>query len=81
MKKFFLFCIKKYQKYISLDYGFFGKVFPNTRICRFSPSCSQYTFEAVEKYGAFKGSFLGVKRVFKCNPLSTPIAGTYDPVV
>jgi putative membrane protein insertion efficiency factor len=45
--------------------------------CRFTPSCSQYTYEAVERYGAFKGAFLGMKRIIRCNPFSK---GGFDPV-
>lgn len=36
--------------------------------CRFEPSCSQYTVEAVSEYGAFRGSFMGVRRILRCNP-------------
>ncbi len=45
--------------------------------CRFTPTCSEYTKEAISKYGIFKGIFLGTKRVLKCNPL---VKGGYDPV-
>ena len=45
--------------------------------CRFEPSCSHYTYESVEKHGVLKGSFLGLWRIIRCNPLSK---GGYDPV-
>ena len=45
--------------------------------CRFTPTCSQYALEAVEKYGAVKGGFLALRRILRCNPLCK---GGYDPV-
>lgn len=45
--------------------------------CRFIPTCSQYTYEAIQVHGVFKGSVLGMKRILKCHPFH-PIA--YDPV-
>lgn len=46
--------------------------------CRFNPTCSAYALEAIEKHGAFKGSWLAIKRVGKCHPLHK---GEYhDPV-
>jgi hypothetical protein len=45
--------------------------------CRFTPSCSTYAIEAVEKYGAIKGTWMGVKRILRCQPFSK---GGYDPV-
>lgn len=45
--------------------------------CRFTPTCSEYSREAVEKYGAMRGTWLGVKRILRCQPFSK---GGYDPV-
>lgn len=45
--------------------------------CRFTPTCSQYTYEAIERYGAVKGGWMGLKRLSRCNPLNP---GGYDPV-
>lgn len=68
MKKIILLLIKFYQKYISI---FLGKN------CRFYPTCSTYTYEAIERFGIIKGSFLGIKRIIKCHPFHP---GGYDPV-
>ena len=45
--------------------------------CRYTPTCSQYTLEAVEKYGVAKGLFMGFLRILRCNPFAK---GGYDPV-
>jgi len=68
MKRFALGMVRFYQVAISPS---------RLSSCRFIPSCSQYTFEAIEKYGAAKGVWLGVKRLARCHPLH---AGGYDPV-
>lgn len=70
MKRIVLFFLKKYKMYFS-KYGF----------CRFYPTCSEYTYDAVTTYGVFKGLFLGLKRIFKCNRFLTRVPGEYDPVV
>lgn len=45
--------------------------------CKHVPTCSEYTKEAIERYGAITGSLLGIKRILRCNPFSK---GGYDPV-
>ena len=78
MKKIVLWIIKTYQKTLSLDHGLLGRLFPNSSGCKFTPSCSEYTCESIEKHGVVKGLFMGSKRVVKCNPWAQ--AGQYDPV-
>lgn len=63
-----LMAIKTYQKYLS-------PLKPPT--CRFYPSCSQYYYDAIKKYGAARGSVLGMRRILKCHPFHP---GGYDPV-
>lgn len=69
MKKLMLALIRFYQTGIS----------PNTPPrCRFYPTCSQYAYEAINKYGAVKGSWLALRRLLRCNPF---YKGDYfDPV-
>lgn len=69
MKRVLLSMIRFYQKHIS-------PAFP--RRCRFIPTCSQYAYEAVEKYGFWKGGCLAVRRLLRCNPFNK--GDYYDPV-
>ena len=47
------------------------------RSCRYTPTCSQYSIDALKKYGAFKGGWMGLKRIASCNPWG---GSGYDPV-
>lgn len=68
MKYILMGIIKLYQLFISPLLG---------ANCRFIPTCSQYAMEALQKYGALKGSLLALKRISKCHPWHE---GGYDPV-
>lgn len=69
MKKLLIFLIKIYRKYIS----------PLKRrgVCIYIPTCSAYALEALDRYGAWKGSVMAVKRILRCHPFAK---GGYDPV-
>lgn len=71
MKKILILLLKLYKKTISPIIQFFGIH------CKFYPSCSEYTTQAIEKYGCFKGTYIGIKRLLKCHPFSK---GGYDPL-
>ncbi len=69
MKTLFLKMIRFYQRKIS-PY--------RTACCRFTPTCSAYALEAIEKYGAVKGGFMALKRLLRCHPFYK--GDFYDPV-
>ncbi|MFA6005393.1 MAG: membrane protein insertion efficiency factor YidD [Patescibacteria group bacterium] len=77
MKSFLLRVIIFYQKTQSLHLDILKRLLMVSDVCRFHPTCSQYTYQAIEKYGALKGSVLGLKRVMRCHPWNK---GGYDPV-
>ncbi|MBO4641041.1 MAG: membrane protein insertion efficiency factor YidD [Treponema sp.] len=68
LTKFFCFLICVYQKCIS-------PLFPPT--CRYTPTCSAYALEAIQKHGPGKGLILAIRRILRCNPFHE---GGYDPV-
>ncbi|NNK34358.1 MAG: membrane protein insertion efficiency factor YidD [Xanthomonadales bacterium] len=68
MSRFLQFLIRSYQVLLSPFLG---------NHCRFTPSCSTYAMEAIEKHGALKGGWLALKRIGRCHPLCD---GGYDPV-
>ena len=69
MKRILLSCIRFYQKHLSGLKGYSS--------CKFYPTCSKYSIEAIEKHGDLKGGILALWRVLRCNPFSK---GGYDPV-
>lgn len=76
MKWLALKLIRLYQHTLSPDHGPMKKMYPGG-FCRFHPTCSQYNYQAIEKYGFCKGSWLGFKRICRCNPWNK---GGEDPV-
>lgn len=68
MKWLALRLIRFYKRFIS-------PVLPSA--CRFEPTCSMYMYEAIEVYGVFRGTWLGIKRISRCHPFNP---GGYDPV-
>lgn len=71
MRRIFIYLIKGYQKFIS-------PVLKRGEInCKYYPSCSEYMKQAIEKYGCFKGIYLGIKRILRCHPFAK---GGYDPL-
>lgn len=70
MSKLAILLIKFYQNFIS-KYILVG------RNCRFHPTCSDYSIQAYNKYGFFKGTYLTINRILRCNPFND---GGYDPL-
>lgn len=68
MKRVLIWLVKGYRRFIS-------PLFPPA--CRYTPTCSQYALEAIEKYGALKGGWMAIKRILRCHPFHP---GGYDPV-
>ena len=70
MTKFLLLLIRFYQ--VSLS-----PVLNGPHVCRFVPRCSEYTYQAIAKYGILRGGYLGLSRIFRCHPLHS---GGLDPL-
>jgi len=68
MKRVLIAIVRGYKKFIS-------PLIPPS--CRFTPTCSEYAMEALQKHGAWKGSLLAIWRILRCNPFGK---GGYDPV-
>ncbi len=71
MKNILIWLIEVYQKNISIWLK------SKNINCKFYPTCSEYTKQAIQRYGVLKGSILGIIRIFRCNPFSK---GGYDPL-
>lgn len=70
--------IRFYQRFLSFDTGVLRFLFPGAGTCRFQPRCSEYFYQAIQKYGILHGSLLGLRRFFRCHP-GNP--GGSDPLI
>jgi len=70
-KKTTLLLIRIYQKTLSADHAFWANP-SKFRICIYEPSCSEYTYQAIEKHGLIKGAVMGTARIIRCNPFARP---------
>lgn len=77
MKAVILFLIRFYQRFLSFDHGLLRVFMSGGRACRFTPTCSDYTYEAISRYGIMVGLRLGFARIIRCHP-GNP--GGWDPV-
>ena len=77
MKQIVLVLIQIYQKLKPIRSGVARLFFIQESSCKFRPTCSDYIYQAVAKYGAIKGLYIGLKRIMRCSPLSK---GGIDPI-
>ena len=76
VRKPFLLLIRLYQKTLSPDHGPLKSLFPYG-YCKYNPTCSDYSYQAIEKYGLIKGIPMSIWRILRCNPWSK---GGNDPI-
>lgn len=76
MKTIVLTIIRGYQKTPVIQ-EVYKTFFFTASVCKFEPSCSNYMYKSVEKYGVFRGLYLGLSRILRCHPFSK---GGFDPV-
>ena len=77
MKKLALLLIAGYQRYLNLSNPIMRSIFGVNAACRFSPTCSDYMYKAVEKHGIITGLRMGFSRILRCHPWSQ---GGFDPI-
>jgi hypothetical protein len=77
MKSLALKMIRFYQKTLFF-HGYIARaLFMTDKVCRFTPTCSEYTYQAIERYGVRKGTLIGLRRIIRCHPWSR---GGYEPL-
>ena len=69
--------IRFYQKHLSFKSGLLKQLFLTDKVCRFKPTCSNYCYQAINRYGIIYGGYLSIKRIVRCHPFSK---GGEDPV-
>lgn len=72
MTKLLLLFIRWYQKTSFFRKPLLKTLFLSDSACRFSPTCSEYSYQAIKKYGSIKGLYLSLKRIIHCNPFAKP---------
>lgn len=77
MKRFVLSLIRFYQNSFLYRSAILKALFLSDAACRFRPTCSEYTYQAIERYGIIQGGLKGIKRILRCHPWSQ---GGSDPV-
>ena len=82
-KRWILTAIRFYQRFLSFDTGWLGKIGrilglrSGLSICIYQPTCSEYMYQAINRYGIIYGSWLGLKRIARCHPWAK---GGIDPI-